>query len=117
MWYYGFLFLINVCAVFFSIIALCKLISEQRAIRENIDKNIYMGETSTTTSPNKYQARRSAVISKVVIRCIVYPTIPLLVNIWGFVIQLMFTIYRTPPSFVISMFDTVFACLEGIYIF
>ncbi|KAI9308957.1 hypothetical protein BJ944DRAFT_259308 [Cunninghamella echinulata] len=118
MWYYGFLFLINVCAVLFSIIALCKLVSEQRAIRENIDKNIYMGEASTNNNqaPNKYQTRRSTVISKVVIRCIVYPTIPLLVNIWGFVIQLMITIGETPPSFVISMFDTVFACLEGFFV-
>lgn len=39
--------------------------------------------------------------------------VPLIVNIWGFVIQLTMTINKTPPSFTLAMFDTIFACLDG----
>ncbi|ORZ25475.1 hypothetical protein BCR42DRAFT_400244 [Absidia repens] len=116
MWYYGFLFFINILAGISSAIALYKLIHEQRALRKNIDNTTYMGEASTNQIGSRIQRRHSAILSKVVTRCIIYPLIPLLVNIWGFGIQMMMTVSNSPPPFILAMFDTVFACLEGFFV-
>ncbi|KAI8078695.1 uncharacterized protein BX664DRAFT_369152 [Halteromyces radiatus] len=113
MWYYGFLFFINIVAGISSGIALYKLIHEQQALRKNVDHNTYMGEASTNQAESRFQRRQSAVLSKVVVRCIIYPLIPLVVNIWGFGIQMKITIIHKPPSFTLAMFDTIFACLDG----
>ncbi|KAI8331508.1 hypothetical protein BC941DRAFT_438576 [Chlamydoabsidia padenii] len=116
MWYYGFLFFINLLAGISSGIALYKLIHEQRALRKNVDNTTYMGQASTNQVESRFQRRQSAVLTKVVSRCIIYPLIPLAVNIWGFGIQIMMTIRNDRPPFVLVMFDTVFACLEGFFV-
>lgn len=73
MWYYGFLFFINLLAGLSSAIALYKLIHEQRALRKNVDHTTYMGQASTNEVETRFQRRQSAVLSKVVSRCIIYP--------------------------------------------
>ncbi|CAO3577359.1 unnamed protein product [Absidia cylindrospora] len=87
-----------------------------RALRKNIDNTTYMGEASTNQVGTRIQRRHSAILSKVVTRCIIYPLIPLMVNIWGFGIQMMMTVSNSPPPFILAMFDTVFACLEGFFV-
>ncbi|ORX57608.1 hypothetical protein DM01DRAFT_1230303 [Hesseltinella vesiculosa] len=113
MWYYAFLFFINFLAMISSVAALLKLVSEQRQLRQQIDNNMFMGGTSTNQGENRFQRKQNAILSKVVVRCIIYPLIPLVMNIWGFVIQIFITLHEQQPSFGLSMLDTIFANLEG----
>ncbi|KAI9483016.1 MAG: hypothetical protein EXX96DRAFT_556540 [Benjaminiella poitrasii] len=146
MWFYGFIFFINIVAVICSILAMSKLIHEQKQVAS---KMRYINASSSFTNNNTDQhlektvkKRHNSVFTKVVLRCIIYPlgtfekfviqdkkkaklmysfflhifTVPFLVNIFGFILQMIITTSENTPSFVLAMLDIVFSCIEGFFV-
>lgn len=120
MWFYGFIFFVNVIAIFCSVAAMIKLIREQKALAEKMNdiaissslSNIHADENMDTS----IKKRHSYVFSTVVVRCIVYPLVPFLVNIFGFILQLVLTTQEYPPGYAFSMLDVVFSNIGGFFV-
>ncbi len=78
MWFYGCIFLVNVLAVFCSVIAMNKLLREQKVLAKKLD-NIALSSSFGNTDTEEQQSHSSAkrkknsVFSTVVVRCILYP--------------------------------------------
>ncbi|CEP16578.1 hypothetical protein [Parasitella parasitica] len=85
MWFYGFLFLSVVIAVICSIIALIKLMREHRALIRKWIHIASMSQTTESAQSNIEQRAKSQsnVFMRVVSRCVMYPLVPFISNIWG----------------------------------
>ncbi|GAN07384.1 hypothetical protein MAM1_0159d06881 [Mucor ambiguus] len=120
MWYYGFIFFVNIIAVCCSIMAMIKLIQEQRSVQSRmhtINANSEFTSKQTGRHLNKtVRQRHNNVFSKVVMRCTIYPLIPFLANIFGFILQMLITATKKTPSYTLAMLDIVFSCLEGMFV-
>ncbi|CAO3630516.1 unnamed protein product [Mucor hiemalis] len=91
IWFYVFVFFTNIVALLCSLIAMIKLLREQRRIK--------------TTN-------HSSVLKKVVLRCTIYPLVPFISDIFGFIMELMINNGQN-PSFTLAMFDVIFSKIEG----
>ncbi|KAI7907234.1 uncharacterized protein BX663DRAFT_495279, partial [Cokeromyces recurvatus] len=118
MSYYGFLFFVIVIAFACSTMALFKLLRENRMV---IRKFVHIAATSQTveTANNTIQQRikyQSNVFIRVVSRCIIYPLVPLLSNIWGFIFQIILTDTSTnTPNYPLALVDVTFKSLQGLF--
>ncbi|KAL9544746.1 hypothetical protein PS6_008597 [Mucor atramentarius] len=120
MWCYGFIFFVNIIAVCCSVIAMTKLILEQRVVESrmhsiNADSEFTSKQTDKQLDKT-VKRRHNNVFSKVVLRCTIYPLVPFLVNIFGFILQLLITATQKTPSYTLAMLDIVFSCLEGVFV-
>ncbi|KAI8381531.1 uncharacterized protein BYT42DRAFT_613303 [Radiomyces spectabilis] len=104
MWFYGFVFGIIVIAVVCSVIAMYKLIKEFPSFRGN----------QATDDQTRDAPAQPSIFGKVVLRCILYPLVPFIVNIFGFVMQLLISSDRSP--YALAMIDVIFSNLEGLFI-
>ncbi|KAI9471360.1 hypothetical protein BDB00DRAFT_943713 [Zychaea mexicana] len=103
--HYSFLMFLVVIAFGCSVIATIKLVREQHTKFGKILRR------------EPVQRRhQSAIIARVLLRCILYPLIPFIANIWGFIAQLLVFRNNRKSSYELAMFGTVFSCLEGVYI-
>lgn len=77
MWFYGFIFFVNVIAIFCSVAAMIKLLHEQKLLAQKMNGiAISSSLTDIHTDENmdtSIKKRHSYVFSTVVVRCIVYP--------------------------------------------
>lgn len=77
MWCYGFIFFVNIIAVCCSVIAMTKLILEQRVVESrmhsiNADSEFTSKQTDKQLDKT-VKRRHNNVFSKVVLRCTIYP--------------------------------------------
>ncbi|KAI7907801.1 uncharacterized protein BX663DRAFT_547475 [Cokeromyces recurvatus] len=111
MCFYAFIFFVNIIAVLCSIVAIKKLIHEQKLVASRMDPNI---------RPQLYQIvkkRLNNVFTKVVLRCIIYPLVPFLSNIFGFILQMVIsTSSNITPSFSLTLLDTMFSSIQGFFV-
>ncbi|KAI9356102.1 hypothetical protein BD770DRAFT_411446 [Pilaira anomala] len=117
IWFYAFLFFSIFIAALCSLIASLKLLREQHIIRKKV-------ENSTSVNPNtdleiqKYIRNQTAVFRKVLIRCVLYPLVPLIASIWGFVNQMAFldpnVAFET--GYILSLLDSIFCNLQGLFV-
>ncbi|KAI8882647.1 hypothetical protein K501DRAFT_333888 [Backusella circina FSU 941] len=111
MWFYGFLFFANIIAIICSIAAMTKLMHEHRVFDRRMDV------ISKNASPSDdVKIKQNKVFTKVVLRCIIYPLVPFLVNIFGFILQMVITTSTKSPGFGLAMLDIVFTCIEGFFV-
>jgi hypothetical protein len=137
MWFYGFIFFVNVVAILCSVLALVKLIKELRVVAAKLqhgnDHSSIVDRTTENQMNKSIKKRQSGVFTKVVLRCIIYPlgkymiyfiiifflsfnqfpTVPFLVNIFGLINQMNMSINNVIPSYAMTMLDIIFASLEG----
>ncbi|KAI8887108.1 hypothetical protein K501DRAFT_269079 [Backusella circina FSU 941] len=115
MWYYSFLFFVNVIAIICSVAAMVKLVNEQHTLKRNMDA---LNNNSALPNNNysTVKEQQNSVFTKVVLRCIIYPLVPFLVNIFGFILQMVITASHKHPSFALAMLDIVFSCISGVFV-
>ncbi|KAK4509633.1 uncharacterized protein ATC70_006935 [Mucor velutinosus] len=116
MWCYAFIFFVNIIAVCCSIMAMTKLIREQRFVESRMHTINANSELTDRQLNKSVKQQHSNVFSKVVLRCIIYPLVPFQVNIFGFILQMLITATKKTPSYTLAMLDIVFSCLEGVFV-
>ncbi|KAI8391445.1 uncharacterized protein BYT42DRAFT_610676 [Radiomyces spectabilis] len=121
--FYGFLFAIFLFSTIFSLVALVKVFRERQALVDKLTEMSTNAEDCgsvqrpTNQDINRHVHRHTNDFSKIVIRCIVYPFVPLLVNVWGFIIQMMIVTPDSVTPYWLLMLDTIFGWLEGVLVF
>lgn len=115
-----------------------KLIREQRFVESRMHTihtdSAFTSEQTDRQLSKAVKQQHSNVFSKVVVRCITYPLgklrlnmyglpcltcgilVPFLVNIFGFILQMLITATKKTPSYTLAMLDIVFSCLEGVFV-
>ncbi|KAI8997701.1 hypothetical protein BDB01DRAFT_846323 [Pilobolus umbonatus] len=119
MWFYGFFFLAVIIAICCSIAATVKLVQEHRSLKERLTliANDSPSRLLTITQNTEHIRNQSNAFSRVAIRSIIYPLVPFICNIWGFITQLKFVNKEMDvPEFSLSLIDTTFASLQGFFI-
>ncbi|KAF1804003.1 hypothetical protein FB192DRAFT_1470540, partial [Mucor lusitanicus] len=119
MWFYGCLFLSVIIAVICSIIALVKLTHEHHTL---VGKWVHIASMSQTaesaqSSVEQRIKAQSNVFMRVISRCVLYPLVPFISNIWGFIFQIyLINPHNGVPNFSFSLADAVFKCLQGFFV-
>ncbi|CAO0789517.1 unnamed protein product [Mucor circinelloides] len=119
MWYYGFLFLSIMIASICSITALVKLMKEHHTLVgkwAHIASMSQAAESAQSSVEQRIKAQ-SSIFVRVVSRCVLYPLVPLISNIWGFIFQIyLVNPHNGVPTFAFSLTDVIFRCLQGFFV-
>ncbi|ORY97548.1 hypothetical protein BCR43DRAFT_243130 [Syncephalastrum racemosum] len=100
MWFYGFVFLATVVGLGSVLVAIAYLARAERAVRNDME----IARRSSHPSISSAFRRSSAINQpRVVLRCILYPLVPLIVHIWGFTVQLIVTVNNPVPIWLVVM--------------
>ncbi|GAN09070.1 hypothetical protein MAM1_0241c08592 [Mucor ambiguus] len=119
MWFYGFIFLSVAIAVVCSVIALVKLMRVHHTL---IGKWVHIASMSQTAEPAQSSVEQrskaqSSVFKRVTSRCILYPLVPFISNIWGFIFQIhLVNPHNGVPSFSFSLANAIFKYLQGFFV-
>ncbi|KAI9243481.1 hypothetical protein BDA99DRAFT_566631 [Phascolomyces articulosus] len=105
IWHYSFLMFLVIVGFACSIIATIKLIREQ-----------YIKFGAILRHSPVERRQQSALIARVLFRCVLYPLIPFISNIWGFVSQTVVFKEGINTPYELAMFGVVFGSLEGVFI-
>jgi hypothetical protein len=77
MWFYAFLFFVNVVAIVCSILALIKLLKVLRVVAVKLqhenDHSSVVDRKTENQMKKTIKRKQSSVFAKVVLRCIIYP--------------------------------------------
>ncbi|KAI8141412.1 hypothetical protein BJV82DRAFT_670695 [Fennellomyces sp. T-0311] len=106
IWHYSFLMFLVIIAFSCSVIATAKLIRVQ---------HVNFGKALVHRTRGQ-KRNRSALIARVALRCILYPIVPFIANIWGFITQTLVFTQGAKAPFELAMFAVVFQCMEGVLV-
>ncbi|KAI8876609.1 hypothetical protein K501DRAFT_279250 [Backusella circina FSU 941] len=118
MWFYGFLFVSILVAFCSSAITLIKLLREYHSVMNRFTSIAATSETPESANLHiKYRKKKqSSLFIKVTARCSLYPLVPFICNIFGFIFQLILANPRANPDFALSTADTALSSLQGFFL-
>ncbi|KAI8100079.1 uncharacterized protein BX664DRAFT_368908 [Halteromyces radiatus] len=104
MWFYAFIFFATVVALTCSIMAIIKLLIDHQVIHKESK------EDQHTSS------RKLPTYTRVILRCILYPFVPLITNFCGFIQQCLITKPVVTPEFSLTMASSILHGLGGCFV-
>ncbi|GAA5797559.1 hypothetical protein HPULCUR_002947 [Helicostylum pulchrum] len=117
IWFYTFLFFCIFVAASCSVIASIKLLRERNMLIKKFASSNMINVTSDAEI-QKYVRNQSSIFRKVVSRCVLYPLVPLISSIWGFVNQMVLLDpnVRFNVGYTLSILDVIFSSLQGFFV-
>ncbi|CAO3596264.1 unnamed protein product [Absidia cylindrospora] len=102
MWLYGFIFFSTITALLSSTIAIIKIVKDNQIL-------VSLFKSRRRSTP-------SSKLSQVIVRCLLYPLVPLLSNFLSFLMQCMITVSQSFPGYELTMASGVLHGLGGVLV-
>ncbi|KAG2235736.1 hypothetical protein BDF21DRAFT_452187 [Thamnidium elegans] len=117
IWFYTFLFFCIFVAAACSVIASIKLLREHNTLIKKFASSNMIHVTSDAEI-ERYMRNQSSIFRKVVSRCVLYPLVPLISSIWGFLNQMVLLDSNVSfnTGYTLSILDAIFSSLQGFFV-